>query len=254
MEGKKYTKNLGMIFLVMLYGLGNLSGQQTPHQKVYRAFVSDQMELWDQVVVDLADRKESLTDGQLLDLVSFYYGYVGWAMAQEKKRKARDYIKKADELIDELLVIHPGWPELYAFKGAFFGFKIGLSPMKAVVLGPESMKNIDRAIELGPGSPQGWIEKGNALFYMPKMFGGSKEKALEAYQKAIRLMEADAELTSDNWMYLNVLVILGQSYEKTDQLDNAKRSYEKILKIEPGFKYVRDELYPSLVKSWEAQR
>jgi tetratricopeptide (TPR) repeat protein len=204
--------------------------------------------------VDHSEKQASLTDEQLKDLISYYYGYVGWAMGQDMKRKVRDYLKKGDKIIDELLEKHPGWPELYAFKGAFFGFKIGLSPMKAVVLGPESMKNIDRAVEMGPGYPQGWIEKGNALFYMPKMFGGSKEKALEAYQEAIRLLETDPEELLNNWMYLNVLTILAQSYEKIDQLENAKITYEKILEIEPGFVYVRDELYPSLLKSWESQR
>jgi hypothetical protein len=61
-------------------------------------------------------------------------------------------------------------------------------------------------------------------------------------------------MTSDNWMYLNILMILGQSFEKIDQLGNAKISYEKVLQIEPGFVYLRDEVYPSFLKRWEAQR
>ena len=253
MEGKKCIKNL-VFWLLLSSGAGTLHAQPPPHEKVYQAYISDQMDLWDHVIVDFAERKASLTDEQLRDLISYYYGYIGWAMGQDMKRKARDYIREGDMLIDELLAKHPGWPELYAFKGAFFGFKIGLNPMKAVVLGPESMNNINRAVEIGPDHPQGWIEKGNALFYMPKMFGGSKEKALEAYLKAIRLLERDPGKISKNWMYLNVLTILGQSYEKVDQLHDAKISYEKILEIEPGFTYVRDELYPALVKRWEAQR
>jgi tetratricopeptide (TPR) repeat protein len=115
------------------------------------------------------------------------------------------------------------------------------------------MKNINHALEIGPDSPQGWIEKGNALFYMPKMFGGSKEKALESYNKAIQLMEKEPEMISRNWMYINVLMILGQSYEETDNLQLAKTTYEKILKIEPGFTYMRDEIYPSFQKKWESQ-
>ena len=253
MEGKKYIKNI-VIFYLLLSCSGILHAQQSPHEKIYQAFISDHMDAWDEVISDLSNRKANLNDEQLTDLVNFYYGYVGWAIGQDMKRKAKDYILEADILIDELLVKHPGWPELYAYKGAFFGFKIGLNKAKAVVLGPQSMKNINHAIDIGADRPQGWIEKGNALFYMPKMFGGSKEKALEAYQKAIRLMETDPEMTSDNWMYLNVLMILGQSFEKIDQLRNAKISYEKVLQIEPGFVYLRDEVYPSFLKRWEAQR
>ncbi len=253
MEGKNHIRTIG-ILLLLFSGAAILPAQQSPHEKVYQAYISDQMDLWDQVIRDLSSRKASLTDQQLKELINFYYGYVGWAIGQDMKRKARDYIDEADMLIDELLEKHPGWPELYAFKGAFFGFKIGLNSIKAVVLGPESIKNIDHAVEMGPDQPQGWIEKGNALFYMPKMFGGSKEKAMEAYQKAIRLLERDPEMISNNWMYLNVLMILGQSYEKIDQLENAKISYEKALQIEPRFIYLRDELYPSLLKRMEAQR
>jgi len=145
-------------------------------------------------------------------------------------------------------VKYPENADWYAFKGAFYGYKIGLSPVKAPFLGQKSMDNIDLALEFGPERPQGWIEKGNALFYMPKSFGGSKEKALEAYKKAIRFMEGDPESLPYNWVYLNVLMVLGQSYEKTEKPKLAGSTYKKILKIEPDFSYVRDELYPAFLQ------
>jgi len=67
-------------------------------------------------------------------------------------------------------------------------------------------------------------------------------------------MEQDPEMTTNNWMYLNVLMILGQSYEKTGDLSMAKTLYEKVLQIEPGFTYMRDTLYPSFMEKWESQR
>jgi tetratricopeptide (TPR) repeat protein len=231
-----------------------LALQPDPKELVYQAFISDRMDDWDRLILDLKRRKTELGDDQLLELVNFYYGYVGWAIGQGMNRKAKDYIREADHLIDELAERNPRMPELYAYRGAFLGFRIGLNRLKAVVLGPESMKNINRAVELGPDRPQGWIEKGNALFYMPKMFGGSKEKALKAYLKAIRLMEQDPAMISRNWMYLNVLMILGQSYEKTGQWELAKSSYEKVLQVEPGFTYIRDEVYPSFLETWESHK
>ncbi len=126
--------------------------------------------------------------------------------------------------------------------------------MKAPFLGPESIRNINHALEIGPDRPQGWIENGNALYYMPKIFGGSKEKALESYNKAIQLMEKDAEMIKHSWLYINVLMILGQSYEKTENYQMAKITYEKVLRIEPDFTYMREELYPALMKKWKSQR
>ena len=85
------------------------------------------------------------------------------------------------------------------------------------------------------------------------MFGGSKEIALGNYNKAIQLMEKDPGMISNNWMYLNVLMILGQSYEKTGDFQMAKTIYEKLLQIEPGFTYMRDILYPSFLVKWKSQ-
>jgi tetratricopeptide (TPR) repeat protein len=253
MERKKYFRCL-MILLVLFTGNWIIHAQNSPRDRVYQAYVSNQMDNWDRVIVEMKKRQTQLTDIQQLELINYYYGYIGWAIEEGMDRKAKAYISEADELIEGLLTENPDMPELYAYKGALIGFTIGLNQIKAVILGPESIKNIDHALEIGPDRHQCWIEKGNALFYMPKVFGGSKERALENYNTAIRLMEQDPEMISNNWMYLNVLMILGQSYEKTGDMRMAKTLYEKVLQIEPGFTYMRDELYPSFMKKWEAQR
>lgn len=252
MERKECFTYLTLALLLWL-GTGSLPAQQDPKVTVYRAYVSDRMEDWDRILMEMAGRKANLDGDQLIHLVNYYYGYIGWAIGQGMDRKARDYIDEADLLIDGLLEKYPGMPDLYAYKGAFLGFQIGLNRIRAVTLGPESMKNINRAIEIGPERPQGWIEKGNALYYMPKMFGGSKEKALQAYERAVGLMEKDSAMIYRNWIYLNVLTILGQGYEDTGQLRKAKNAYEKALQTEPGFTYLRDELYPAFLKKWESQ-
>ncbi len=248
MPKQKYIRCLCILCLVFSF-FGGTNAQQSHNDQVYHAFISDRMDAWDGVIVSLNGRKASLSDRQLGELVSYYYGYTAWTLEEDLKKKANRYIDYAEEIIDELLAKYPNDPDWYAYKGAFIAYKIGLSPMKAPFLGSESLKNIDRAIEIGPQRPQGWIEKGNALFYMPKAFGGSKEQALEAYKKAIRLMEKDPESLQHNWIYLNVLTVLGQSYEKTENLQLAQSTYEKILTIEPNFTYVRDELYPAFMKS-----
>jgi tetratricopeptide (TPR) repeat protein len=253
MERKECIKYIAVVSLSFA-SLVMLKAQLGPDERVYQAYISDQMGDWDGVIVELSQRRSSLSDEQLGKLINYYYGYTGWLTEEGPKKKANRYIEEADEIIDELMAKYPENPDLYAYKGAFFGFKIGMSPVKAPFLGPESINHIDQALELGPNHPQGWIERGNALFYMPKMFGGSKAKALDAYKKAIQLMEKDAAKLKNNWMYLNVLMILGQSYEKTGDLQMAKSTYEKVLEIEPQFTYMSEELYPSLLEKWEAQK
>ncbi|MEZ5070802.1 MAG: hypothetical protein R2751_07495 [Bacteroidales bacterium] len=221
----------------------------THRARVYAAFTTDRMEGWDAVIRELRSKQATLSDRERLELVSFYYGYTAWAIGQGMDRKAEACIGEAEVLIDDLLEKDPHLPGLLAFKGAFIAFKVGLNKYKAVTLGPESMKYIDRAVAELPGDPQGWIERGNALFYMPRVFGGSKEKAVEAYRHAILLLEQDPAGLRHNWIYLNTLMTLGQALEKTGQSRQAGETYRKILDIEPGFTYVRDHLYPAFRKS-----
>ncbi|MCP4313314.1 MAG: tetratricopeptide repeat protein [Bacteroidetes bacterium] len=248
MQRQEYIRSVSIICLSLSL-LGVLNARQNQSEQVYQAFISDRMEDWDRVIVSLNGRKTSLSDEQLGELVNYYYGYTAWALGEGLKKKAGRYIEEAEEIIDELMAKYPNDPDWYAYKGAFVAYKIRLSPIRAPFLGSESIKNIDRAIEIGPHKPQAWIEKGNALFYMPKAFGGSKEKAIEAYSKAIRIMEKDPGSIHHNWIYLNVLMALGHSYEKTGNLQLAKSTYEKLLEIEPNFTYVRDEIYPTFMKS-----
>ena len=237
-----------IIILFSFLGFGILEAQQSPKERVYQAFISDQMDDWEAVLKEMNPKKSTLTYPQLGELVNYYYGYTAWLMEEGPKNKARRYQKEAEEIVDDLMAKYPEESDWYAFKAAFIAFKIGMSPLKAPFLGAKSMENIDRAIEYGPENPQGWIEKGNALFYMPKAFGGSKEEALVAFNKAIQFMEKKPDSLHHNWIYLNVLMILGQSYDKTENPEMAKITYDKLLKIEPNFTYMRDEIYPAFMQ------
>ena len=88
---------------------------------------------------------------------------------------------------------------------------------------------------------------GNAYFYMPPAFGGSKKIAFENFNKARNLMEKDLSLTKRNWNYLSLLVTIAQSHTYLREYEKAKAVYENIMKLEPGFLYVKNDLYPELL-------
>jgi tetratricopeptide (TPR) repeat protein len=245
----------GISILILLYiGMVNLAAQQSYRQQTYQYYLADKISDWEKVIEEMKNSQTSLTREEKIDLVCYYYGYIGWTIGEGKNKQAKKDLEVAEEILEKLQDKNPEIPELYAFKGAFIGYKITMNSIRAVILGPESMKNINHAIDIGPDRPQPWIEKGNALFYMPKMFGGSKEEALEAYNKAVQIMEKDPGMIEDNWMYLNVLLILGQGYETIGQYENARTTYEKTLRHEPGFKTLKDEVYPAFLKKWEPEK
>ncbi len=51
-----------------------------------------------------------------------------------------------------------------------------------------------------------------------------------------------------DWNYLSLLALIGQSYFAMEDYKNAKIYYEKALKVEPDFLYVKNKLLPELIK------
>jgi len=86
---------------------------------------------------------------------------------------------------------------------------------------------------------------------MPAAFGGSKKEGIEYFLKAKEILEKNPVDLTENWNYLSLLLIIGQSYTYIDDLNSAKSVYEYILRLEPDFLYVKNELYPRLLKKME---
>jgi hypothetical protein len=59
-------------------------------------------------------------------------------------------------------------------------------------------------------------------------------------------METSPEELKNNWNYLSLLSLTAQSYEELNEFGKAQVIYEKALKFEPNFKWIKDELYPDL--------
>ena len=150
---------------------------------------------------------------------------------------------------NKLLEKSPENPTLLAYKGAYIGFTIGISNLKAIYLGRRSLRYIDKSLELDPENIQGNIEKGNSLYYCPSAFGGDKAEAIKYFVKAVKSFEKKG-LVVNNWMYINTMTALGQAYEATNQIQLAKLCYEKIIRIFPNFMWVEDELYPDMLKRY----
>ena len=61
-------------------------------------------------------------------------------------------------------------------------------------------------------------------------------------------MEKNSKELPDDWNYLSLLISIAETYEVLNDDAHAKLVYEEILNTEPDFKWVRDELYPKLLK------
>lgn len=242
MERKK-----NRIILIMAFLLVSFSGSADDKEDIYSAYVTNRMELWKKVI----DRMEaSLPENNefILELINYQYGYIGFCLGFNKEKEAREYLDLAEKNVERLEKTGYKIPVLNAYRSAFYGFRISLNKLSAPFNGPKSLNYAQKAIELDSRNWLGYIQYGNAHFYMPAAFGGSKRVAFENFDRARKLMESQPELTTKNWNYLNLLVTIAQSHSYLGEYTQARTVYETIMKIEPGFTYVRDELYPQLLK------
>ncbi len=247
MERPQYITRVVFVIMTLLLSTQFGFSQSTYGDSIYKAYSRGKMDKWLEIMNACEKNVNKDNDEEQLELISYYYGYTAWAIGAEKYDTAEKYIDKSEEIIDAMLEESPENPTLLAYKGAYIAFTIGISKLKAIYLGPRSMKYINKSIELDSENIQGNIEKGNSMYYRPAAFGGDKSEAIQYYLKAVKSFEKQ-ELVVNNWMYINTMTALGQAYEATDQIALAKLCYEKIIRIFPNFMWVEDELYPDLLK------
>ena len=247
MEGQKYITRLILLSGLILFIIQTSFSQSVYKNQIYEAYARGKMDKWHEVMLDFEATISFDSIDEKLELINLYYGYAGWLVSVDKYDLAEEYIEKSEQILDEISIKEPSNATVMAYKGAFIAYEIGISNLKAIYLGRTSMRYIEQALEIEPNNVQANIEMGNAMFYCPPAFGGDKELAITHYKNAAKQME-QKQMVKNNWMYLNVMTALGMAYEATDQIQNAKLCYEKILVVKPNFMWVGEELYPDMLK------
>ena len=248
MERKKHL--LTMIVLLLLFSIQAVSSNK---KSIYQAFVYSRMEEWKQII-DAMETNKQKTDEFLHELVNFQYGYIGYCLGENDKSGARKYLELAEKNLETLEKTGFNPAIIHAYHSAFWGFKISMSPWKAPVYGRRSINHVNQAIEIDKNMAFVHVQYGLAYFYMPAIFGGSKKVAVEHFLVAQNLMETTPDEIKYDWNYLNLLTLIGQSYEEIKEYEKAKTYYLKTLAIEPEFQWVKDELYPNLMNKMNNEK
>lgn len=246
MERSKYRIKYLLLAFLLLENISFCNSESIYRKMIYKTFVNGEMYKWDGIIQSMEESTSTKTLDQKLELISYYYGNTAHQIHKKQYEKATVSCNKGETLIAQVLLQSPQNATAYAYKGAFLGFRIGISKFKSVVLGPESEACINKANQLEPHNVQAIVDKANLLYYIPSILGGDKKQALKLYILAVAIMEKNKEC-HQNWFYLNTLTSIAKTYEKLDQDQHSKAVYEKILRLEPNFKWVKNELYPGLL-------
>ncbi|MBI3585816.1 MAG: hypothetical protein HY088_01640 [Ignavibacteriales bacterium] len=193
-------------------------------------------------------------------LVVYHLAYAEYLLARiayaSKDEKIFDqYIDKAAERTEKLLEQEKGWSEAAALLGTIYGIKISQSPMKGITLGPKTTGMMKEAVAVDSTNPRVWMVYGTMKLNTPSFFGGSVEEAQKFFARAVALFEntKPTDQLQPNWGYLDALVWLAKSFEKSERQQEALVTYRKALTVEPNFLWVKNALLPSLEKKMSAK-
>lgn len=173
------------------------------------------------------------------EMVKAMYGLVGYQLGLKNNDLAKAYVNKADVYLEKLLKDYPRNAQLHSLMGAFYGYKIGISFYKAPFLGPKSLSHIEKAIELDPTEPSGYIEKGSSLMYRPAAFGGDKVQALVYYKKALKLIESHNKQKC-NWQQMLLRAFIVKGLYETNQTAEAKAFTQEMQKDYGSMDWIKD--------------
>lgn len=243
------SSNTRVVFITLFILLGLVSTGLRGNNKaeIYDCYFNNRMPVW-KSLIDQLNNQPDQSNELLLELVNYQYGYIGWCLESKRKEEANIYLKLAEKNVKVLEENRFELSLVNAYKAALFGFHIAINKFSAPLLGPKSYDCAQQAILLDPNQPFGYIQLGNVQLHTPALMGGSKTEAINHYLKAKLLMEKKGRELRGDWNYLNLITIIARAYESVNDLVNAKLVYEEILKFEPGFILVRDELYPKFLK------
>jgi len=133
---------------------------------------------------------------------------------------------------EKAVALKPDVAEHHRILGTLCGQVIPANVLAGLKYGRCAMDSINKAIELDPKSPLGYISRGVGNYYLPSAFGGGVELALKDFQKAIQLDPKLAE--AHLWM--------GIALRKLNRNGEARSALGKALQLNPDRVWTKQQL------------
>ncbi|MEW6136045.1 MAG: hypothetical protein AB1583_10100 [Bacteroidota bacterium] len=239
-------RQLAFIFILLLNGLW-LPAQDYNELRIRlkKSYAAGRMNDWEPLMRQLEKNFLSSEDTKWLEELAWAeYGYAAYLLHTKQEEKANKVISSALGHADRLLKLNPRKGCYLALKSSLTAFRIQLRPISAPILGPRSVRLLEKAYEIDPNNYRVLTEKGLARLYAPSWAGGNPEEAVVFFSKAAAAIAKNPESVNNDWYYLHLMASYGQSLQKTGRNVQAIEIYRKVLNVEPSFQWVKNELLP----------
>ncbi len=247
MERKNNLKKVAVLVFILMTTLSVTA--QKKDSVFYECYVTGDMQTWKETMKQMERKyKNSTNYDHMFEVTLAWYGYIGYCIGNKMEDEAEEYLESGKVHLQKLLDHPQSGAAAQAMRSGFYGFEMGLSKYKAVVLGPRSVSALKEAAAIDSSNVHYLVEKGNQMYYMPSLMGGDKAVALRHYKKAVDEMEAGKAYHEKHWFYLNTMVVLAHTYEGVGQINKARETYQKILEQVPRFDWLKNELWPEFIE------
>jgi tetratricopeptide (TPR) repeat protein len=239
-------KKLIILTITILNSLASFG--QSADEIIYHAYLSQKYEVapWKEAIriQEAVVNKNPKDTKARYQLALAQFALVSSTMRNRDEDLFDEYYDPLLENLKKIIESDKNWADPYALQSAAYGVKMGYSPIQGMVLGSKSDNLVEKAKRLDPNSALAWKVYANAKFFTPEMWGGDMDEAIAGYEKAIQLYESNPEMLKNNWMYIDAIAFLGQALMKKEERMKAIAAYEKVLKVEPDFNWVKYVLLP----------
>jgi len=232
---RKFITILMLLIAILAHG-------QYSDEQLYQAYMQSDLRLWGQYI-DAQDWSK-LSHVERKRLINYEYGYIPVLADQNKMTEAARYLKQYNQhLSAEQKYLSKA--DYLAYLSASHAYAYLLDKSLILSEGMQSFKVAKQAVEADSKNVIAMTLKGNVDFYAPKLFGGNKQKAVEMFLEAEKIMEQDPHYQY-LWNLPAMQLAIAQCYEKLGDIDMALKQVNKILLRHPNFKYVRETYWPQL--------
>ncbi|MBS1873324.1 MAG: tetratricopeptide repeat protein [Acidobacteria bacterium] len=155
------------------------------------------------------------------------------SIEQRDKNAARSAAENGIQAAEKATSLKADSSEYHRMLGTLCGQAIaGGNLLIGMKYGKCALDEVNKAIQLDPKNPMGYLSRGVGNYYLPAQFGGGVDKAIADFQKTI---EMDPKIPEAHlW--------LGVALRKANRNAEARKAFEKSLQLNPARVWAKQQL------------